>query len=114
MGILAKTKNYFTNMYYSMGAYATAGLLASQPAFAAAGSGGAAGGSDIDLSSFDTFLQQIVTALTGPLGKTVAVLALIGVGFMFFTGRINWMHVVAILAGIGVIFLAPTILAGLG
>lgn len=65
-----------------------------------------------DLSPVTTMLETIITALTGPIGRGIAVLALVGAGLMMFFGRLNWPVFLAILVGVVLIFSAETIVDG--
>ncbi|MET1416634.1 TrbC/VirB2 family protein [Roseibium sp. HPY-6] len=65
-----------------------------------------------DLSPITTFFTTIGTALTGTLGRAVGLVALCAVGFLFMTGRMNWMFAGSILIGLVILFGAATILAG--
>ncbi|MEO1109884.1 MAG: TrbC/VirB2 family protein [Pseudomonadota bacterium] len=65
-----------------------------------------------DLSPVTTFFTTIGTALTGTLGRAVGLVALCAVGFLFMTGRMNWMFAGSILIGLVILFGAATILAG--
>ncbi len=77
-------------------------LLIAHPAFAQ------------DLSPVTTMLTTIITAFTGPIGRGIAVLALIGAGLMMFFGRLNWPIFLAILVGVVLVFSAETIVDGFG
>ena len=65
-----------------------------------------------DLSPVTTLFTNIGTALTGPLGRAVGLVALCAVGFLFMTGRMNWMFAGSIILGLVILFGAATILAG--
>lgn len=65
-----------------------------------------------DLSPVTSFFTTIGTALTGTLGRAVGLVALAAVGFLFMTGRMNWMFAGSILIGLVILFGAATILAG--
>jgi len=68
-----------------------------------------------DFSEVNTFLAAVATALTGPIGSTIAILAVMAIGFSFLTGRMDWTFAVAIIIGIAVIFGAATFIGtGLG
>ena len=75
-------------------------VLASNPALAQ------------DLSPVSDMIDNIITALTGPIGRGLAVLALIGAGVMMFFGRLNWPVFLAIFVGVVLIFSAKTIVDG--
>lgn len=72
-------------------------LLASSPAFA-------------DPTNITTGLNSITSWLLAT-AKPVAILALMGGGFMKFTGRMAWGYLVAIIVGVAIIFGAPQIVS---
>lgn len=74
--------------------------LAASPAFAQ------------DLSPIIGMLQTIEAAFTGPIGISVATLAIIGTGFVCMMGRLNWGWFAAVIIGIVLIFSAGTIVDG--
>ena len=65
-----------------------------------------------DLSPIQTMLESIESALTGPIGISVATLAVIGTGFMCMMGRLNWGWFASVIIGIVLIFSAGTIVDG--
>ena len=65
-----------------------------------------------DLSPVSDMIDNIITALTGPIGRGLAILALIGAGVMMFFGRLNWPIFLAIFVGVVLIFSAQTIVDG--
>jgi type IV secretion system protein VirB2 len=65
-----------------------------------------------DLSPVSDMIDNIITAVTGPIGRGLAVLALVGAGVMMFFGRLNWPIFVAIFVGVGLIFSAEAIVDG--
>lgn len=65
-----------------------------------------------DLSPIQTMLESIEAALTGPIGISVATLAVIGTGFMCMMGRLNWGWFASVIIGIVLIFSAGTIVDG--
>jgi len=67
-----------------------------------------------DLSPVSDMLDTIITALTGPIGRGVAVLALVAAGFAMFFGRLNWPWFLAILFGVVLVFSAEAIVDGFG
>lgn len=75
-------------------------LLISSPAFAQ------------DLSPITTMLQNIGTALTGPVGRGLGLVALAAVGILFLMGRMNWVFAASVFVGLVILFGAATILAG--
>lgn len=65
-----------------------------------------------DLSPVSSMLNRVVNAMTGPIGKAIATLAVIGAGFMMFTGRMNWIWALLVLLGAVLVFSAKAIVAG--
>lgn len=65
-----------------------------------------------DLSPVTGMLQSIGTALTGPLGRALGLVALAAVGILFLTGRMNWLYAGSVVVGLVILFGAATILAG--
>ena len=55
-------------------------------------------------------LNNIVTALQGTLGKSIATIAVIVLGIGLFLGRISWPLAIATAVGIGLIFGAVSII----
>ncbi|RWI46361.1 MAG: hypothetical protein EOR16_35665 [Mesorhizobium sp.] len=60
-----------------------------------------------------TFIQAIVTNITGPIGVSVSALGVIAVGFSFMTGRMDWTFAVAVIVGIAVVFGGASFVTGL-
>ncbi|WP_114217136.1 TrbC/VirB2 family protein [Ochrobactrum sp. 3-3] len=56
-----------------------------------------------------TAVQMIVDFITGPFGRLLAIVAVIGLGFLAFAGRLSWFTAGAVILGIGLVFGAPTI-----
>ena len=42
-----------------------------------------------NLDPLENMLQTVVDALTGPIGRLIAILAVVAAGYMMFTGRLN-------------------------
>jgi type IV secretion system protein VirB2 len=73
------------------------------PAFAqSSGSGG-------PFAPLETAVQMIVDFITGPFGRLLAIIAVIGLGFLAFAGRLSWFTAGAVVIGIGLVFGAPAI-----
>ncbi|CCE98579.1 Protein virB2 Flags: Precursor (plasmid) [Sinorhizobium fredii HH103] len=68
----------------------------------AQGAGGAFG-------PLQTAVQMIVDFITGPFGRLLAIIAVIGLGFLAFAGRLSWFTAGAVVMGIGLVFGAPAI-----
>jgi type IV secretion system protein VirB2 len=56
-----------------------------------------------------TVVQAVVVFITGPFGRLVAIIAVIGLGFLAFAGRLSWFTAGAVVLGIGLVFGAPAI-----
>ncbi|MGI0526641.1 TrbC/VirB2 family protein [Rhizobium giardinii] len=56
-----------------------------------------------------TAVQMIVDFITGPFGRLLAIIAVIGLGFLAFAGRLSWFTAGAVVVGIGLVFGAPSI-----
>lgn len=52
----------------------------------------------------NNFLNNIVGSITGPIGVSIAALAVMAVGFSFMTGRMDWTFAVSIILGIAIVF----------
>lgn len=66
-----------------------------------------------DFGGVSTFLNKIVTAITGPIGIAVSALAVMAVGFSFMTGRMDWTFAVSIVIGIAIVFGAASFVKGI-
>lgn len=66
-----------------------------------------------DFSGVETFLNKIVTSITGPIGIAVSCLAVMAVGFSFMTGRMDWTFAVSIILGIAIVFAAASFTKGI-
>lgn len=65
----------------------------------------------IDLSPFESLLQGIVDALTGPIGILIATLAVIGTVMAWFFQFVDFRQALYVLFAIAAIAAAPTIVA---
>lgn len=65
-----------------------------------------------NLDPLESMLQTVVDALTGPIGRLIAILAVVAAGYMMFTGRLNWPLFLAIFFGVVLVFSAATIIDG--
>lgn len=70
---------------------------------AMAGGGGGSGA----FAPLQTAVQMIVDFITGPFGRLLAIIAVIGLGFLAFAGRLSWFTAGAVVVGIGLVFGAP-------
>ncbi|MDR6101730.1 type IV secretion system protein VirB2 [Agrobacterium larrymoorei] len=66
-----------------------------------------------DFSGVTTFLDKIVSTITGPIGVAVSAIAVIAVGFSFMTGRMDWTYAVAVILGIAIVFGGASFVEGL-
>ena len=65
-----------------------------------------------NLDPLENMLQVVVDGLTGPIGRLIAILAVVAAGYMMFTGRLNWPLFLAIFFGVVLVFSAATIIDG--
>lgn len=75
-------------------------LVAAEPAFAQTSG---------PFAPLETAVQMIVDFITGPFGRLLAIIAVIGLGFLAFAGRLSWFTAGAVVLGIGLVFGAPAI-----
>ena len=66
-----------------------------------------------NLDPLENMLQVIVDGLTGPIGRLIAILAVVAAGYMMFTGRLNWRHGGVVILGCFVLFGAASIVGGI-
>ncbi|MBM3603267.1 MAG: TrbC/VirB2 family protein [Alphaproteobacteria bacterium] len=57
----------------------------------------------IDLNPITNILTGIATTLTGPLGRAMATLAVIGIGVAWLMGYVDFRTVVYVVAGIAIV-----------
>ncbi len=60
-------------------------------------------------SPITTALCNAINLLTGPVGRTVAILVVISLAVMLFIGKVSWGLAIAVAVGMGVLFGAPTV-----
>ncbi|PZQ96219.1 MAG: hypothetical protein DI533_17105 [Cereibacter sphaeroides] len=65
-----------------------------------------------NLDPLENMLSVVVDGLTGPIGRLIAILAVVAAGYMMFTGRLNWPLFLAIFFGVVLVFSAATIIDG--
>lgn len=65
-----------------------------------------------NLSPLQTFLQTLVTAITGPIGRLISILGVVATGASWVFGFLNMWRALGIVAGIVLIFSAATIVDG--
>lgn len=87
-----------------IGLVAALQVVGADHALAQAGGGG--GGA---FAPLQTAVQMIVDFITGPFGRLMAIIAVIGLGFLAFAGRLSWFTAGAVVIGIGLVFGAPAI-----
>ncbi|WP_375612429.1 TrbC/VirB2 family protein [Bartonella sp. AA9NXGY] len=75
-------------------------IALSEPAFADGGFG-----------KIESALQKIIEALTGPIAKSIATIAIAGVGIAWIAGYVEMRKAFFVCIGIGIIFGAPQIAA---
>lgn len=56
---------------------------------------------------WDRALGAVLQIMTGATATTIGAIALAGTGYLFLRGRIDIMRLIAIIAGLGLIFGAP-------
>jgi len=56
---------------------------------------------------WDRALNAVLQIMTGPTATTIGAIALAGTGYLFLRGRLDIMRLMAIIAGLGLIFGAP-------
>lgn len=66
-----------------------------------------------NFNGVNTFLHNIVTAITGPIGIAVSSLAVMAVGFSFMIGRMDWTFAVSVILGIAIVFGGASFVGGL-
>lgn len=64
-------------------------------------------------NAIEGIMCNAMNILTGGAGRTFAAFAVIGVGIMFFGGKVTWGLLVGVAIGIGAIFGAPSIVAAI-
>lgn len=67
-----------------------------------------------DVGAIDQALQGIKNILTGKTARSLAVIAIIGIGYMTLSGKMDWKVAILICLGIGIIFGASDIAKLLG
>jgi len=66
-----------------------------------------------NFNGVQSFLHNIVQAITGPIGIAVSSLAVIAVGFSFMIGRMDWTFAVSVILGIAIVFGGASFVGGL-
>lgn len=57
----------------------------------------------------EAVFRAIVEFINGPFGRLLATIAVIGLGFLAFAGRLSWFFAGSVILGIGLVFGAPSI-----
>lgn len=52
----------------------------------------------------ETVFKAIVKFIDGPFGRLLATIAVIGLGFLAFAGRLSWFFAGSVILGIGLVF----------
>lgn len=79
------------------GVFAVAALLMLEPSIAAA-------------APWDDAVRAIADTLTGTLGRTIAIIAVIVLGLMAMAGKLEWMNAIKVVVGIVIMFSAGQII----
>jgi len=72
---------------------------------AMAADGSLGGGFD----SIQNAFQAIIDFIDGPFGRLFAIIAVTGLGFLAFAGRLSWFFAGSVILGIGLVFGAQSI-----
>ncbi len=64
---------------------------------------------DADQNGLMATMCNVVRFITGGVGKSIAVIAVVVIGVSFFMGKVSWGTALATVAGIGIVFGAATI-----
>lgn len=57
----------------------------------------------------ETVFKAIVDFIDGPFGRLFATIAVVGLGFLAFAGRLSWFFAGSVILGIGLVFGAQSI-----
>jgi len=97
MNAVSRVMSHFSSQTIIIQRGALALVLAAMPAmaFAQTVSGGA---------SPATMLNNVCTFILGPFGETIAVLGIIGIGFLFMFGRASLGVIAGVIGGIVIMF----------
>ncbi len=58
-------------------------------------------------------LSNLVSTLNGTIARSLAVIAVIGMGIAALTGRVEWSRAIVVVLGVGIIFSAATLIDAL-
>jgi type IV secretory pathway VirB2 component (pilin) len=59
---------------------------------------------------WDQAVKAIADTLTGTLGRTIAIIAVVVLGFMAMAGKLEWMNAIKVIVGIVIVFSAAQII----
>jgi type IV secretion system protein VirB2 len=103
-----KLKFFLATLFLSLSV-----IMAPTPAAAAPAAAAPAAG-NTDFGDIGAKLCTIVRAITGKIGRAIATIAVIFLGFGAFFGKVTWGLAVAVAIGIFAIFGAATIVTNFG
>lgn len=105
------TKNHYWQICLL---FCLAAALLLIPSFSFASGGETFDSTSVETGSTDDGISEvlclIVTKLTGPIGKTVAMIALVVLGIGIFMGKLSWQLCLGVAVGITFIFAAGNII----
>lgn len=78
---------FLISIFFPLSSYANDGLTGADP--------------------WDRALGAVLQIMTGATATTIGAIALAGTGYLFLRGRVDIMRLLAIIAGLGLIFGAP-------
>lgn len=58
-------------------------------------------------------VQAVVNFINGPFGRLLAIIAVMGLGFLAFAGRLSWFFAGSVILGIGLVFGADSMVGAL-
>jgi type IV secretion system protein VirB2 len=64
-------------------------------------------------SKLGTALENLVYTLNGTIARSLAIIAVIGMGIAALTGRVEWSRAIVVVLGVGLIFSASTLIKAL-
>lgn len=64
-------------------------------------------------SSLAKALNSLVKTLNGTIARSLAIIAIIGMGIAALTGRVEWSRAIVVVLGVGIIFSAATLVDNL-
>ena len=106
---MLKTWSPKTLRKYGLAVPLTVAAQIALPSYAYAQGQGAGGA----FGPLEAAVQMIVDFVTGPFGRSLAIIAVISLGFMAFAGRLSWFTAGGVVIGIGLVFGAPAMVDAL-